>query len=269
MKAGLFPKLVEPERETYNISPENIVGNISEKTKGIMVVHLYGRVAPMEPITKIADRYGLKIIEDGAQAHGAILNGRRVGALGDSAGFSFYPGKNLGALGDGGAVTTDDSNLAEVVRSISNYGSSKKYFHDYEGINSRLDEIQAAILRVKLRYLEIDNRRRIEIAERYMRGIDSKKIRISPFFCDGSHVFHLFVIECDERDKLRDYLIQSGIQTLIHYPVPPHRQKGLKKFHKLKFPITEDIHRKVLSLPISPIHTDNEVDSIIKLVNEF
>lgn len=266
---NLKPVLVEPNLYTYNIDPFKIENKITEKTKGIMLVHLYGQNGMHLEIARLATKYNLKIIEDNAQAVGAYWGNKRTGSIGVAAGHSFYPGKNLGALGDAGAVTTDDDNLASVIRAIANYGSIKKYVNDYQGLNSRLDEIQAAILRVKLPRLDADNQRRREIARYYIENIKHPDI-ILPHVSDwNSHVFHIFIIRCKQRDKLQSYLSEQGIQTLIHYPIPPHKQKAYKEWNTLSFPITEQIHNEVLSLPISPVMTNDDISKVIKTVNDF
>lgn len=265
----LTPVLVEPDIKTYNIDPFKIEEKINSRTKGIMIVHLYGKNAMHPEIQRLVDKYNLKLIEDNAQASGAYYREKRTGALGDAAGNSFYPGKNLGALGDAGAVTTDDDNLASVIRAMANYGSSKKYINDYQGLNSRLDEIQAAILRVKLPRLDADNQRRREIARYYIENIKHPDI-ILPHVSDwNSHVFHIFIIRCKQRDKLLSYLSEQGIQTLIHYPIPPHKQKAYKEWNTLSLPISEQIHNEVLSLPISPVMSNDDISKVIKTVNDF
>jgi len=263
---NLEPVLVEPDISTYNIDPLLIEGKITPRTKAIMAVHLYGQVAAMDEVNTIATKYNLKVIEDSAQAHGAEYNGKKAGSLADAAGFSFYPGKNLGALGDGGAVTTNDDELAEAIRALGNYGSRTKYENLYKGINSRLDEIQAAMLRVKLRYLDDDIRQRREIADYYIDNIQNDNI-ILPIQNYTSHVWHLFVIRSEKRDALQKYLMDNGIQTLIHYPVPPHRQCAYNEWHDLQLPITEKIHNEALSLPMSPVQNINDTEMIIKKIN--
>lgn len=266
---GLVPVLVEPDVATYNIDPSLIEEKITTKTKAIMVVHLYGQVAAMDEIKAIAQKYNLKVIEDSAQAHGAVYKGNRTGSLGDASGFSFYPGKNLGALGDGGAVTTNDEELANTVRALGNYGSEKKYENLYKGINSRLDEIQAAMLRVKLKYLdkEIDKRR--EIANYYLDNIKNENI-ILPTVCnEDNHVWHLFVIRTRHRDELQRYLTDNGVQTLIHYPVAPHQQKAYQERSHESYPISEQVHNEVLSLSISGVQTLENTKLIIDKVNSF
>jgi len=272
---NLIPVLVEPHILTYNIDITKIEEKITDKTVAILPVHLYGQSAQMDRIVEIGNKYNLKIIEDSAQAHGAFYHDKKCGNWGDASGFSFYPGKNLGALGDAGAVTTNDDILAETVRAIANYGSQKKYVNEYKGTNSRLDEIQAAILGVKLKYLDNDTQRRREIAEFYCQNITNPKI-VLPKTQNSklktqnfNHVWHLFVIRCLERDKLQKFLTENNIQTLIHYPIPPHRQNAYKEWNKLSFPITEKIHQEVLSLPMSPVLKDLEVEKVVEIVNQF
>lgn len=266
----LKPVFVEPKIETYNIDIDQIESHITSKTRAIMLVHLYGSIVYDERIRALAKKYQLKIIEDNAQAIGAKWRTIRSGALGDAAAHSFYPGKNLGALGDAGAVTTSDPSLAECVRILSNYGSEKKYYNTYKGLNSRLDEIQAAILRCKLKYIDQENKKRIAIAQRYLKEINHSSIILPHHKLDEeAHVYHLFVIRCEERDRLQEYLKEKGIETLIHYPIPPHKQKAYREYNHLSLPITEKIHREVLSLPISQVLTDDEVSFIIETVNSF
>ncbi|GAB4290227.1 MAG: DegT/DnrJ/EryC1/StrS family aminotransferase [Marinilabiliales bacterium] len=272
---NLKPVLVEPDIHTYNIDPNLIEEKITDKTRAILPVHLYGRCAEMDAIRSIAKKYNLLVIEDAAQAHGAIYNGTRVGNLGDAAGFSFYPGKNLGALGDAGAVTTNDDDLAEVIRSQRNYGSSKKYYNDYKGYNKRLDEIQAAVLNVKLKYLDEENQKRREIAQYYCDNINNDKIilpiqsSIHSINRSLNHVWHLFVIRTKERDHLQNYLTKQGIQTIIHYPVPPHKQGAYKEWNDLSFPLTEKIHNEILSLPMGLHINYIDLENIIQLINSF
>jgi dTDP-4-amino-4,6-dideoxygalactose transaminase len=318
----LKPVLVEPDINTYNLDISLIERHITSRTRAVMVVHLYGQACWSIEIEEIAKKYNLKIIEDNAQAAGAMIAQsaelraqskknyspelsalspepcalRRTGSLGDAAGHSFYPGKNLGALGDGGAVTTDDDELATVIRALANYGSTKKYVCDYQGLNSRLDEIQAAVLRVKLPRLDADNQRRREIAQYYLENIKHPEIilpwplnpgyeiltthnsqltthnssltsRHSPL--SASHVWHLFVIRTQQRDRLQQYLTEHGIQTLIHYPIPPHKQKAYKDFNKTLLPITEKIHSEVLSLPISQVMSMSEAVEVAEAINHF
>ena len=269
LQAGLKPVLCEPSWESCNINPEKIEELITPRTKAIMAVHLYGRCADIPKIEQIAKKHSLKIIEDSAQAHGATINGKRTGSLGDAAGFSFYPGKNLGALGDGGAITTNDKALADTARAIANYGSQKKYVNIYRGVNSRLDEIQAAILSVKLKCLDKDNDRRRDIAERYNNEIKNSAI-ILPQTCNREeHVYHIYPIFCKEREKLQKYLYENSVETLIHYPIPPHKQEALKEFNSLELPITERIHDEELSLPCNPAMSNNEVTKVIEVINSF
>jgi dTDP-4-amino-4,6-dideoxygalactose transaminase len=272
---NLIPVLVEPDIETYNIDPFEIERVITHKTRVILPVHLYGQMADMVSISKIAERYNLLVLEDSAQAHGARINGKKAGAWGDASGFSFYPGKILGAIGDAGAVTTNDYELAETIRAIGNYGSFKKYENYYQGINSRLDEMQSAILQVKLKSLDIEIKRRHEIALAYSNGIDNSKITLPEresslkLFGIDSHVFHLYVIRTSERKKFQVFLKSMGVQTLIHYPIPPNRQPAYKKWNNDYYPITEIIHEEVISLPISPVMSNKQVQSVIKAVNAF
>lgn len=265
----LTPVLVEPDIKTYNINPDLIESAITKKTKAIMVVHLYGQVAEMNKIISIAKKYNLKIIEDSAQAHGIIYNGKKAGNLGDASGFSFYPGKNLGALGDGGAITTNGGKLAKSIRMIANYGSIKKYVHLYKGINSRLDDIQASILNAKLKYLDRENEKRRQIAKYYLKNIDNKKIilpRVNDFL---AHNFYVFVIRCKSRNKLQKYLLANGIETLIHYPIPPHKQQAYPEFNKLNFPVTEKIHKEILSIPINSTLSNEETKKIVSSLNNY
>ena len=267
--AGLVPVLVEPDAFSFNLNGSLIEEKLTSKTKAIMVVHLYGRVADMEQILNLANKYDLKVIEDSAQAHGAYFGKSRTGTIGDAAGFSFYPGKNLGALGDAGAVTTNDDELAKVIRALANYGSSEKYVHKYKGINSRLDELQAAILRVKLHHLNSDTQRRSTIAARYIKEINNPSIVLPLPEQSNNCVWHLFVVRCADRDRLQQYLVSMEIHTLIHYPTAPHNQQAYSEFSDHSYPITEAIHRETLSLPISPVLTDDEVRLVIEAVNSF
>lgn len=266
---GLVPILVEPDIDNYLIDPLKIEEKITVKTKAILPVHLYGQTCQMDQINAIAKKYTLKVIEDSAQSHGAYFSDRRCGNLGDASGFSFYPGKNLGALGDGGAVTTNDPELANAIRAIGNYGSHKKYENLYKGVNSRLDEIQAAMLRVKLKYLDAETKRRRIIAGYYLENIKNNKI-ILPFLShENNHVWHLFVIRTSKRDELQKYLSENGIQTLIHYPLAPHKQEAYKEWNKQNYPISEKIHNEVLSLPISGIQSLENTKKIVQVLNEF
>lgn len=242
---------------------------ITEKTKAIMVVHLYGQVVHMQKIWELAAKYNLRIIEDSAQAHGAMYKGRRVGNLGDASGFSFYPGKNLGCMGDGGAITTNDDELAIKIRALRNYGSNKKYEHIYQGINSRLDEIQAAILDVKLKYLDKDNEKRRAVAEYYLENIKNPAIVLATVQGSKEHVWHLFVVRTNNRDKLKEYLEATGIQCLVHYPVPPHRQVAYSEWSGQTYHVTEQIHDEVLSIPISQVMQPGEVKKVVSLLNSY
>lgn len=266
----LIPVFVEPSLDNYNIDVAKIEKKITSKTKAIMLVHLYGQIVFSKKLTEIAKKYQLKIIEDNAQAIGAIKDGNKSGSLGDATGFSFYPGKNLGAIGDGGAVACKDEKLAKTIKALANYGSDKKYMNDYKGLNSRLDELQAAVLNVKLKYIDEDNEKRRAIAKRYCAEITNTNITL-PQYPDNEleHVWHLFVIRCSKRDVLQNYLAKKNIQTLIHYPIPPHKQKAYKEFNNLSLPITENIHNEVLSLPISPVMNNENVTYIIDNVNNY
>lgn len=265
----LKPVLVEPDINTYNLDSTKIEAAITAKTKAIMLVHLYGQCAYNRQIEEIAEKYNLKIVEDNAQSQGACYEGRVTGSLGDAAGNSFYPGKNLGALGDAGAVTTNDTELSKVVRALANYGSKVKYVNEYIGLNSRLDEIHAAVLDVKLRYLSEDTLLRKKIAKRYLREINNPKITLPYLQNEDGHVWHLFVIRTENREVLQKYLADNGIQALIHYPIPPHHQIAYQEWNNLSFPITEQIHREVLSLPISPVLTMEEVEKVIDIINRY
>jgi len=267
--AGLVPVLIEPKLDNYQIDDDLIEQYITSKTKGIMVVHLYGQCAYTEKIRNIVNKFNLKLIEDNAQAHGCVYNGKKTGSLGDAAGHSFYPGKNLGALGDGGAVTTNDKELANVIRALANYGSTKKYVSKYIGRNSRLDEIQAAVLNVKLTYLDEDVKFRKEVARKYIKGINHPDIILPKIDNWDSHVFHLFPIRTKKRDELQRFLDARGIQTLIHYPIPPHKQECFKDWNNLSLPITELIHNEELSLPISPMLDEEQIEIVTSNVNKF
>lgn len=265
----LVPVLVEPDLTTFNLNFTLIERKITSRTKAIMVVHLYGRVCWSAELEALAKKYNLKIIEDNAQAIGAIWNGIRTGNLGDAAGFSFYPGKNLGALGDSGAVTTKDPVLAKTVRTLANYGSAKKYVNQYQGLNSRMDEIQAAFLNVKLPYVDSEIMRRTEIAEYYISNINNNKVILPNPGEKFEHVWHLFVIRTANREKLQEYLQEECIQTLIHYPIPIYRQECYKEMFNLSLPITELVHNEVLSLPISPVMTAEEIERIVEIINKY
>jgi dTDP-4-amino-4,6-dideoxygalactose transaminase len=270
-ECGLTPVLVEPSIDTFQIDDSQIEEVITERTKALMIVHLYGRCAYTEKIGMICKKHQLKLIEDNAQAHGCFApmdNGqwRRTGSLGDAAAHSFYPGKNLGALGDAGAVTTNDKELAQIIEELGNYGSSKKYVFDYQGRNSRLDEIQAAMLDVKLRHLDEDNQRRQAIADYYINNVKHPEILLPT---PSQSVYHIFPILCERRDELQQYLKENGVETMIHYPIPPHKQACYKEWNDLSFPITERIHRQELSLPCHPVMKQEEADQIVSLLNRF
>lgn len=273
---GLVPVLVEPDERTYNLDPAKIEFRITEKTRLILAVHLYGHLADMSQLADIANRHGLLLLEDSAQAHGAKLYTKKAGNWGDASGFSFYPGKNLGALGDAGAITTNDSELVNVLKALRNYGSHEKYKNITQGVNSRLDEIQAAMLRVKLHHLEEQIVRRRVIADIYMKGINNPLITLPLLHCTAvldyyAHVWHLFVIRCDARDELQKYLSVKGVDTLIHYPIPPHKQKAYEGFEFVEgdYSITESIHNEILSLPISPVMTESDALLVVDACNKF
>ncbi len=267
---GLVPVLVEPKLNTLEIDDEMIEARITERTKAICIVHLYGRLAYTDKIAAVCKKYNLKLVEDNAQAHGCRLpDGRKTGSLGDAAGHSFYPGKNLGALGDGGAVTTNDPELAAVVRALANYGSQKKYVFKYTGRNSRLDEIQAAVLDVKLKYLDEDNAHRQMIAHYYYENIKNNGVKLPDLLPDSANVYHLFPILCENRDALQAHLKEKGIGTVIHYPIAPHKQECYKAWNGMSLPLTEYIADHELSLPIGPTITLEEANEVVKAVNEF
>ena len=265
---GLKPVLVEPNINTYNLDISLIEEKITNKTKAIMIVHLYGKVCWAVELEDIAKKYKLKIIEDNAQAIGAVWNGIKTGNLGDAAGFSFYPGKNLGALGDSGAVTTNDEKLAEVIRTLGNYGSKEKYKNIYQGLNSRMDEIQAAFLSIKLKYIDEENNKRRKIASFYIDNIKNQYIKL-PSINSLDNVWHLFVIRNQNREQLQRYLYKNGIQTLTHYPIPPHKQQAYKEWNNMKYPITEKVHEEVISLPMDPTIKKSNIQKIISLINEY
>ncbi len=268
-KAGLTPVLAEPDEDTCLLNAANAEMKITAKTKAIMPVHLYGQLCNMEAINNVAKKHGLKVIEDSAQSHGAIHNGKRSGNLGDVSGFSFYPGKNLGALGDGGAITTNDQTLAEMLLSLRNYGSFVKYRHDRKGVNSRLDEIQAVFLSVKLKSLDDDNNVRRAVADKYLSAIKNPATTLPTVKQKESHVWHCFTIRCADRAQLQKYLEQKGIHTVIHYPVPPHKQEAYKEWNSDSFPVSEKIHREIISIPISPVMTYHEVNEVISVLNLY
>lgn len=270
---NLKPVLVEPDITTFNIDTQKIETAITPKTKVILPVHLYGQLAAMPEIMTIAKKYNLLVLEDSAQSHGAEINGQKAGNWGDAAGFSFYPGKNLGALGDGGAITTNDAELAQMLKAIRNYGSHEKYKNLVPGVNSRLDEIQAAILNVKLKFLDQENQHRRHIADLYLKEIQNPAIELPCKNIDtetyAQHVWHLFVIRTKYREKLQQYLAENGVQTLIHYPIPPHQQQAYKEWNGLSFPVSEQIHAEVLSLPIGPTLSMDEAKQVVRLCNGF
>lgn len=265
----LVPVFVEPDPLTFNLSVDAVRSALSENTRVILAVHLYGQLADMPSIMRLANEHRLLVLEDAAQAHGASISGRKAGSWGNAAGFSFYPGKNLGALGDAGAVTTSDPELAKVIRAIGNYGSYKKYENSYLGVNSRLDEIQAAMLRVKLRHLDKEIEIRRKISKKYREKLKCAEVEVPQTNREESHVWHLFVIKSKKRDDLQNFLMAEDIQTLIHYPVPPHKQQAYKIYKNLSLPVTENLHHNVLSLPISPVMLEHEVEKVIQVINKF
>ncbi|MEM9649293.1 MAG: DegT/DnrJ/EryC1/StrS family aminotransferase [Bacteroidota bacterium] len=264
---GLKPVFAEPDVNSFNLDASKLEGLITKRTKAVMAVHLYGQISVNQRIIDICAHHGLKLIEDAAQSHGAIWNGKVSGSIGDAAGHSFYPGKNLGALGDAGAVTTNDSELAKMVRTLGNYGSTKKYENQYQGLNSRLDEMQAAFLNVKLEHIakDIDGRRKV--ANYYLNHIDNKEIRLPVVSAPESHVWHLFVTRSKHRENLQSHLAEKGVQTLIHYPIPPHKQQAYSQYGTLELPITEQLHDEVLSLPMSASMTDGEIQKVVQSIN--
>jgi len=264
---NLIPVLVEPDINTYLLDASKIEEKITSRTKAIMPVHLYGQTCEMDEINTIAKQYNLKVIEDSAQSHGVYYKDKRCGNLGDASGFSFYPGKNLGALGDGGAVATNDEELANTIKALGNYGSHKKYENLYKGINSRLDEIQAAMLRVKLRYLDKEITKRKEIANYYLENMKNENIVLPTITTDS--IWHLFVIRTTKREELQKYLLDNAIQTLIHYPLPPHKQEAYKEWNNESYPISEQIHGEILSLPISGVQSMEDTKKIVKIINEY
>ena len=269
-QVGLQPKLVEADTLTYNFDMVSLAESISPRTKAIMPVHLYGQLAPMDQIESFAKIHDLLVIEDAAQAHGArYYTNKNAGNLGHAAGFSFYPAKNLGALGDGGAVTTNDTILASIIRKLRNYGSSEKYKNEFIGINSRLDEIQASFLSCKLPYLDADNDARRDVANRYLSEINNKKIILPTYDGSMAHVFHLFVIRVEDREHFTTYLNTQGIGSLIHYPIAPHKQQALLEFNNLSFPVSERIHEQVVSIPISPVMSKEQVSKVIAAINSY
>lgn len=269
INAGHVPVLVEPDINTYNINPDLIEAKISSKTKAIMIVHLYGQICQMDKILALANKYNLEVIEDCAQAHGATYNGKKAGSFGNIGAFSFYPTKNLGALGDAGAITTSDLKLYEKLKALRNYGSEKKYYNKFIGLNSRLDELQAAFLNVKLTHLDKITNHKLKLAMFYDNGLTNKVIK--PFFSsDYSHVYHIYNIRTNQRDELKSYLLENGINTEVHYPVSPNNQEGYQEyFAGSVYEISEEIHRTTLSLPISYATKEEEVEIIIEKINDF
>ena len=268
-ESGLVPVPVEPDPDSFNLDPSRMAAAIGPRTRAIMAVHLYGQLADMVALGKLAERHGLLLIEDAAQAHGARSGERKAGAFGHAAGFSFFPAKNLGALGDGGAIVTNDSVLAARVAALRNYGSEVKYQHLYQGINSRLDELQAALLRVKLPYLDKDIAWRRQVAKRYREGIRHPLIRLPEVIDEARHVWHLFVVRCAQRDALQRHLSAHGVHAQVHYPVPPHRQLAYPALHTLQLPVTEQLHQEVLSLPIGPTLRSEDVERVIAACQSF
>ena len=266
---NLIPVFVEPNSDTYNLDSALIEQAISSRTKAVLSVHLYGQISIDQRMLDLCARYNLKLIEDSAQSHGAIFGEKVSGSIGDAAGHSFYPGKNLGALGDAGAVTTSDKNLAEIISALRNYGSHLKYKNEYRGYNSRLDEMQAAFLNVKLNYIKKDIDGRKLVAEYYLRNIKNPSVTLPKVLNEDGHVWHLFVIGTRNRGALQQYLLERGIQTLIHYPIPPHRQNAYKNFNDLSFPITEKIHTEVLSLPLSPVMEGKDMKHVVDVINLY
>ena len=266
---NLIPVFVEPSNNTYNLDSTKLEAAITSKTKAVLTVHLYGQNSIDEQMLDICAKHNLKLVEDSAQSHGATCNGRVMGSIGDAAGHSFYPGKNLGALGDAGAVTTNDETLAKTIEALRNYGSHKKYENLYKGLNSRLDEIQAAFLNVKLKYIQKDIEARRKVANYYLKNIKNPSIILPEVLSAEGHVWHLFVIKTKERDSLQKYLLESGVQTLIHYPIPPHKQEAYAEFNRLSFPITEQIHEEVLSFPMSSIISKEEIEMVVNVINKF
>ena len=266
---GCTPVLVEPDPDTLNIDVDKIEQKITSKTKAIMVVHLYGQAVQMQKVTQLAEKYNLKVFEDCAQAHGALYQSKRVGNLSDGGAFSFYPGKNLGCFGDGGAVTTNDKDLYEKIKALANYGSNVKYHNIYKGVNSSLDELQAAVVYVKLKHLDDDNNARRRISKFYRENITNDKIILPKVYSEDAHVWHIFAIRTENRDALQKYLADKGIQTLIHYPIPPHKQEAYSEWNNESYPISEKIHDTILSIPMSPVLTEEETDFVVKALNAF
>lgn len=266
---GLIPVFVDPDIRTLQIDSSKIEEKLSKKTKSVLLVHLYGKCAYNESIESVCRRYNLRLVEDNAQAHGCEYKGNKTGSLGDAAAHSFYPCKIIGALGDAGAVTTDDEDIAKMVRTLGNYGSSKKYIFDYTGKNSRIDEIQAAVLSVKIKYIDKNIEVRRQIAKKYYAYFSNACISMPEYGEDNENVFHIFPVLCNDRDNLQKYLLEKGIETLIHYPVPPYKQKCYTQYNDISYPVTEKIHKTELSIPISQVMTEDEVNKVIEAVNLF
>lgn len=266
---NLVPVLVEPTWEHLEIDVDQIEQHITPKTKGVMIVHLYGRIAYNDKLAEICKKHGLKLMEDCAQSHGCTWKGVKTGALGDAAAHSFYPGKNLGAFGDAGAVTTNDADLASIIRALANYGSQKKYVFKYVGMNSRMSEIDAAVLSIKLRYLDEDNKKRQRLAAYYYEHINNPLITLPKRISDENNVYHQFPIFCERRDELQEYLKEKGVQTLIHYPIPPHKQECYIEWHEQSYPITENIHAQELSIPMNQVISQTEAEEVVKIINSF
>lgn len=269
INAGLKPVLADTNLLNYNLTVKSIEAHINPNTKAILMVHLYGQVTEAKAIKVLAQKHNLLLVEDAAQAHGAVCDEMKAGAIGDAAGFSFYPGKNLGCLGDGGAVTTNDDDLANCINALRNYGSEMKYHNKYQGINSRLDEIQAAFLSLKLPDLDRNNQERRKIAKRYLSEIDNPKIALPSLDVEEAHVFHVFAVRVENRENFQQFLLENGIQTLIHYPIASHRQAGMKDFANLRLPLSELIHQQIVSLPCHQMLTTDEVTRIIEVVNAY
>jgi len=266
---NLTPVLVEPNEGTFNLTAGGIKASITDKTRVILPVHLYGQISPMKEIMALAKEHDLLVLEDCAQSHGAMIDGKKAGSWGDAGAFSFYPGKNLGALGDAGAVTTNDDELLEVISALRNYGSHEKYKNKYKGVNSRLDEIQAAMLRVKLKFLDRETTARQNVAKQYLTGIDNSLIELPHVVNYEGCVWHLFVVKTQFREELQEYLYCNGVQTLIHYPTPPHKQLAYKDWRNYEYVVSENIHNVVISIPISPVISGTEISNIINIINEF
>lgn len=269
MHNGCTPVFVEPDTTTMNIDVEQIENKITPRTKAIMIVHLYGQAVQTDKVIQLAKKYNLKVIEDSAQSHGAEYKAVKTGNLGDASGFSFYPSKNLGSMGNGGCITTNDEKLAKKIRILANYGAEIRNHNIYDGTNSRLDEFQAALLDVKLKYLDSDNERRRFIAKKYRENIKNELIVLPQTYDEKAHVWHIFAVRTKDREHLKNYLAQNGIEALVHYPVPPHKQECNKQYNHLSFPITEEIHKNILSIPMSPVLTDDEADFIIEKLNNY